>query len=170
MNVGIENSRRFRGLPLFCALMSLGRDGYEEMVRRHIDFARKVGSWMQSTEQNGGAQWYEVLNATYNPLDGDGSSATKAHQEGMPDLVVPLNIILFRAREGSKLYHSKGSSLLIKAINDTRKMYVSPGKDGAVRLAVSNWMTGLRTDGEGRSDFDIVVDTLRGVMHTSPNE
>lgn len=158
LNIGIENSRRFRGLPLFCALMSLGRDGYEEMIRRHLDFARRIGRWMLSEGEGGGAQWYEVLNATYKPEQDIALDSEK---------VVPLNIVLFRAREGSRLHHPKGSSLLIKAINATRKMYVSPGRDGAARLAVSNWMTGLRTDEDGKNDFEIVVNTLRSVMQSS---
>lgn len=167
MNIGIEISRRFRGLPMFSALMSLGRDGYEEMVRRHIDFARKIGLWISSTEEGGGSAWYELLNATYNTEDNFKDEADHAESNNNDGkMVVPLNIVLFRAREGSKLYHPSGSSLLVKAINDTRKMYVSPGKDGTARIAVSNWMTGLRTDTDGRGDYNIVLHTLRSVMQT----
>jgi hypothetical protein len=28
LNLGIENSRRFRGLPVFAGLMEMGRDGF----------------------------------------------------------------------------------------------------------------------------------------------
>lgn len=154
LNIGIENSRRFRGLPLFSALYSLGRSGYEEMIRRHVSFARGISAWMSSTEEGGGVQWYEVLNASF--CEGQ----TNVH-------VVPLNVVLFRAREGSALYEPSSSLKLIKTINDTRNLYISPGKGGAARLAVSNWLTGLRTDEEGRSDFEIVVDTLRKVMQTA---
>jgi hypothetical protein len=139
---------------MFCALYSLGRSGYEEMIRRHVSFARRVSVWMSSAEESGGARWYEVLNASF--FEG---------QDGAQ--VVPLNVVLFRAREGSVLYEPGSSSNLIKAINDTRNLYISPGKGGAARLAVSNWLTGLRRDEEGRSDLEIVLGTLRKVMQVA---
>ncbi|KAF8319744.1 PLP-dependent transferase [Clavulina sp. PMI_390] len=171
LNMGIENSRRFRALPMFCALMALGKDGYEEMVRRHIEFARKVGVWMMTPKSaGGGAEWYEVLNASYDQRDETSAMAATAVAVGDSNItnVVPLNVILFRPRSGSPLYHpTQGSMSLIQAVNQTRKMYITPGVGGAARLAVSNWMTGLRTNEEGKSDFDIVTDTLREVMQPS---
>lgn len=155
LNIGIENSRRFRALPMFCALISLGRKGYQDIVRRNVQFARDVGRWMSEGE---GKEWYEVLNATYD-MDHSGHRAA----------VVPLNIVLFRARGptpalfGPNEVDGLGSIRLVQAVNATRKMYVSPGK-GGVRLAVSNWMTGLRTNDEGNGDLNIVKETLRGVM------
>lgn len=102
---------------------------------------------MTDSSPEGGAKWYEVLNATY-----EGS-------------VVPLNVILFRAREGSALYDSVSSAKMISAINVTRNMYVTPGKGGAARIAVSNWMTELRTNEvTGKGDYEIVIETLRSVM------
>lgn len=102
---------------------------------------------MTDSSLEGGAKWYEVLNATH---------------EGC---VVPLNVILFRAREGSALYDSVSSTKMIGAINATRNMYVTPGKGGAARLAVSNWMTGLRVnETTGKGDYDIVIETLQNVM------
>lgn len=119
------------------------------MIRRHVSFARHVSAWMSST--TGGARWYEVLNASFS----EGQAGAQ---------VVPLNIVLFRARESSVLYQPDSSSKLIQAINDTRNLYVSPGKDGAARLAVSNWLTGLRRNEEGKNDLEIVVSTLKKVM------
>lgn len=71
-----------------------------------------------------GKAWYEVLN-----LDKNGE--------------VPLNIVLFRAKATAQ--EEGGPARLAQAINATRQIYVSPAK-AAVRLAVSNWMTGLHGD------------------------
>ncbi|KAG8720320.1 hypothetical protein FRC09_009763 [Ceratobasidium sp. 395] len=148
LNLGIENSRRFRALPMFCALVAMGREGYAELVGRNVAFARRVGEWMHTGP---GSKWYEVLNANTGFVPGK----------------VDLNVILFRAREACGILEFEGGhggANLIKAINGTRKMYVSPGIGGAVRLAVSNWMTGL--SGGGHGDFDIIVEVLEGVMQT----
>ncbi|KAF9517184.1 hypothetical protein BS47DRAFT_1389988 [Hydnum rufescens UP504] len=160
LNIGIENSRRFRALPIFCALLSLGRDGYTEMIRRHVEFARRLGRWMTSGE---GSKWFEVLNLS------PGVSSI-SHSEP----VVPLNIVLFRARPGplcpAIFSHTSsdglGSSRLVRAINDTRRLYVSPSMN-AVRIAVSNWMTGLppaHSNSADKDDFDIVTAALIDVM------
>ncbi|KAG9118317.1 hypothetical protein FRC07_007227 [Ceratobasidium sp. 392] len=147
LNMGIENSRRFRALPLFCALVAMGKEGYAELIERNVSFARRVGEWMHTGP---GSKWYEVLNATTGAVSGK----------------VDLNVVLFRARKGCgvpEFEGATGGAKLIKAVNETRKMYVSPGVGGAVRLAVSNWMTGLSDEGEG--DYKIVLEVLEGVMH-----
>jgi len=41
-NLGIEFSRRARGIPIWAALRSLGRDGVEDMVNRHCAFANRL--------------------------------------------------------------------------------------------------------------------------------
>lgn len=132
LNVGIENSRRFRALPLYASLVSLGRNGYVDLVRRNVEFANRIKEWIQFE----GAQYFELLNPM--PL----STTDK----------LPLNIVLFRATSSvssSSAFHpdQKGSGqALTELINDGRRIYVSPttawdGK-GAVRVAVSNWAAG----------------------------
>jgi hypothetical protein len=167
LNIGIENSRRFRALPILCALLSLGRDGYTEMIRRHVEFARRLGRWMSSGE---GSKWYEVLNLSH-------ASSFVSPSEA----VVPLNIVLFRARDGPQCPSifsptspdGLGSSRLVRAINDTRRLYVSPARN-AVRIAVSNWMTGLppspsplHNNSINKDDFEIVTEALVSVMMAS---
>ena len=46
---GIENSRRFRALPLYCSLLSLGRAGYRDIFVRNIDFARAIVHYLKNS-------------------------------------------------------------------------------------------------------------------------
>lgn len=84
---------------------------------------------------------------------------------------VPLNIVLFRGKTGT-LYppEVKDSAMrLVKAINDTREIFVtisSWGGVGAVRIAVSNWRTGRNTD-LFPTELAAVLRILRGVMEPS---
>ncbi|MCB2046482.1 MAG: hypothetical protein KDE61_10415, partial [Novosphingobium sp.] len=54
-NLGIEFSRRARGIPLWAALRSLGRDGITALVDRHCRLARKLATGLS-------AAGYTVLN------------------------------------------------------------------------------------------------------------
>jgi len=48
LNVGIENSRRFRALPVYATLVAYGRYGIEEMLRRQIQLTRKIAEYIRS--------------------------------------------------------------------------------------------------------------------------
>ncbi|BEI81716.1 hypothetical protein CcaverHIS002_0208760 [Cutaneotrichosporon cavernicola] len=142
LTVNIENSRRFRALPLFASLLSLGKDGYADIVRRNVAFARRVAAHIASHPS------YELLNQSPEWL--------------VNDEPVPLNIVLFRGAPGSRFDPTAADahSRLTAAINDTRRMYVSGTQwagNGAVRLAVSNWRT-------GDDDFRVVCAVLDEVM------
>lgn len=132
--MGIENSRRFRALPLFASLMSLGKSGYQDLIRRNVEFARAIARSLPAS--------YELLNG--------------------PE--IPLNVVLFRGTEGSKFSTEDPGSgqRLCNAINQSRTIYVTPtmwqGK-GAARLAVSNWRTG-----SDEREVKIVLDVLEKAM------
>ena len=44
LNIGIENSRRFRGVPVYATLMAYGRRGYTEMLQRQVTLAQRIAS------------------------------------------------------------------------------------------------------------------------------
>jgi glutamate/tyrosine decarboxylase-like PLP-dependent enzyme len=54
-NLGIEFSRRARGIPIWAALRSLGREGVSEMVERHC---RQAARLAEGLRQAG----FEILN------------------------------------------------------------------------------------------------------------
>lgn len=142
--VGIENSQRFRALPLFASLVSLGKDGYVEIIRRNVAFAQRVAAFVAADER------YTLLNAS------------PGWEPGSSTPIIPLNIVLFCGAPESKFEPGEGTSdgapRLTAAINATRRMYVTGTKwrgTGAVRLAVSNWRTG-RDD----KDWDVVERVL----------
>ncbi|WVW78763.1 hypothetical protein I302_100725 [Kwoniella bestiolae CBS 10118] len=141
--VNIENSRRFRALPLLASLLSLGKEGYRDIVTRNILFARSVAQWISESKS------YELLNPSPSYLSSSGA-------------IIPSNIVLFRATGDSPFPPSDPSASvkLTKAINDSRRMYVSATSwrgNGAVRMAVSDYLTE-----EGR-DLGIVLEVLEQV-------
>ncbi|KAH8923543.1 PLP-dependent transferase [Atractiella rhizophila] len=127
LNMGIENSRRFRALPLFASLICLGREGYTDIVSRNIAFARQIVSWMREEKKDD----YEVL---------------------LPPNVDVLNVVLFKSRKGTgaemvKKINEQGRMF----VTGTKWR----GEDAA-RLAVSNWMTGL-DHGKGKEEDWVIV-------------
>lgn len=43
LNISLENSRRFRALPLYASLLSLGKQGYTDIVSRCCNLAKAIG-------------------------------------------------------------------------------------------------------------------------------
>ena len=120
-NIGLENSRRFRALPTYAALVSEGRAGVAQMVERMVGLARRIAEFVRDSPD------YEFL----------------------PDPEASLEstfiIVLFRAKDRAV------NEELVKRINDSRLMCVSPtawNGEKAVRLAVSNWRVDVERDFE----------------------
>lgn len=111
LNLGIENSRRFRALPAYAMMKAEGREGVAGMVARMVSLARGIAAFMRDSE------YYEWL-----PDEG-------------ADIEETFMIVLFRAKDETL------NSELVARINETRDMYVSgtswKGRK-AVRVAVSN--------------------------------
>jgi glutamate/tyrosine decarboxylase-like PLP-dependent enzyme len=121
LNIGLENSRRFRALPVYAVLLAYGREGLGQMFARQVRLARAISRFLKSSDE------YELL-----------PSSSKDEYFENTHIVV-----LFRARDEKK------NAELVEKINATRKMYVSGTKwDGkpACRIAVSTWKVEIERD------------------------
>ncbi|ETN39838.1 uncharacterized protein HMPREF1541_06064 [Cyphellophora europaea CBS 101466] len=126
LNVGLENSRRFRALPVHATLVAYGREGYVNMVKRQVGLARRVVRWLW--DQDG----YEVLPRGR----GEGGVEEAVRETFM--------IVLFRARDDVV------NDGLVDRVKGDGRIYVSgtvwEGKKAA-RIAVSSWMVDVERDG-----------------------
>ncbi|KAK4122349.1 PLP-dependent transferase [Parathielavia appendiculata] len=119
LNVGIENSRRFRALPVYAVLLSEGREGIAAMLRRMVLLAREIAAFVRDSE----------------------------HYEWLPSEAASLEstyiVVLFRAKSPAL------NEVLADRINATGKIFVSGTKwDGrkAVRIAVGSWRADVERD------------------------
>ena len=123
LNIGLENSRRLRALPVYANLVAYGKSGYREMLERQIDLARGIAKVVLDSPD------YEILPES-------GSS--------VEDIVNGVYIIvLFRAKD--ELFNAE----LVNRIKASRKIYLSGTSwDGkpACRFAVSNWKANAERD------------------------
>lgn len=135
LNIGIENSRRFRALPVYASLLAYGRDGYRRMLQRQIRLAKMITGWLFDHSE------YAVLP----------EARTKEQVVDRAYIVV-----LFAAKD------EKLNKELAAKINETSKMFVSgtawQGRP-ACRIAISNW----RVDEE--RDFALVTAVLDSVVN-----
>ncbi|OTB00656.1 hypothetical protein M426DRAFT_324124 [Hypoxylon sp. CI-4A] len=126
LNIGLENSRRFRALPVYAVLLSEGRPGIAEMLARMVRLARGVAL---ALAQDPG------LKADYELLP-EGNAAEHHHHHTHI-------IVLFRARDDAL------NEVLVKKIQDSGEWYVSGTKWGgktACRIAVASWRVDVEKD------------------------
>ncbi|RFU76479.1 glutamate decarboxylase [Trichoderma arundinaceum] len=119
LNIGLENSRRFRALPAYAALLSEGRPGFAGLFRNMAQLSRRLAVFLRESP------YYELL-----PDEGG-------------DIEEVFIIILFRAKD--KMLNEE----LVAKINATRQLYVSGTSwkgEKAVRVAVSNWKVDVERD------------------------
>jgi glutamate/tyrosine decarboxylase-like PLP-dependent enzyme len=123
LNIGIENSRRFRALPVYASLAAHGKSGYLEILTRQIKLSRAIATFIDSHDS------YELL-----PV------ASASLEERLSRIYV---IVIFRAKD------AKLNNELVRRINGSRKLYVSgtqwEGK-AAARFAVANWQVDVERD------------------------
>lgn len=133
LNIGIENSRRFRALPVYASLVSYGRNGFRDLLQRQIRLARMIADWLFD-------------HPAYTVLPASRTKAELLHRTS--------TIVLFRANDESL------NRELSRRINGTSKMFVSgtvwEGRP-ACRIAVSNWRV------DEQRDFAVVRSVLERV-------
>lgn len=120
LNIGIENSRRFRALPVYASLIAYGRKGYAEMLFRQIQLAREIAS--------------RITKLDYLQL---------LPQHSEPNFESIYIVVLFRAKDDTL------NSQLVRRTNESLRVYASGTSwDGApaARIAVSNWRADVAAD------------------------
>ncbi|KAK7052354.1 pyridoxal phosphate-dependent transferase [Favolaschia claudopus] len=117
-NLGIENSRRLRALPLYSSLLAYGRVWHRELLERQIELARSIAAYIQGSES------FELL-----PRNTD-----------LRDVYM---IVLFRARSTAlnKELVSKINASRVMYVSGTQ-WEGAP----AVRIAVSTWRVDVQRD------------------------
>ncbi|KIW15578.1 hypothetical protein PV08_05626 [Exophiala spinifera] len=137
LNIGLENSRAFRALPVYCTLLNYGREGYVDMLRRQIALARRVARWLWNDAR------FEVLGSK------PGQRETEAEMVARTYIIV-----LFRLREGDDGDvdgRRRRRRDFVKNVNATGKIYISGTVwegEPAARIAVSNWQADVKRDGD----------------------
>ncbi|KAK0719650.1 pyridoxal-dependent decarboxylase [Lasiosphaeris hirsuta] len=119
LNIGIENSRRFRALPVYAVLLSEGRDGMAAMFIRMVTLARRIAQFIRDSEQ------YEWLPSEDASLEST------------------FIIVLFKAKNPAL------NEELVARINETRRIFVSGtiwNGEKAARIAVSSWRVDVDRD------------------------
>jgi glutamate/tyrosine decarboxylase-like PLP-dependent enzyme len=127
LHIGIENSRRFRALPLYASLRALGSSGYREMLERQISAARMMTEGILHHDA------YEILPLEDFYSAERTSPVSKRRIVSLDDVFI---IVLFRAKDGDL------NKRLVELINATKRVYVSGTQwenKPAVRIAVANW-------------------------------
>ncbi|KAJ4990784.1 pyridoxal-dependent decarboxylase [Stagonosporopsis vannaccii] len=123
LNIGLENSRRFRALPVYASLVAYGKAGYRHMLERQIALSRGIAEYILESDS------FELL-----PRFHDNKNET------VNNVYI---IVLFRAKDENL------NNQLVAKIKAGRKIYVSgtnwEGKP-ACRFAVSNWMVDVDRD------------------------
>ncbi|CCD44777.1 similar to pyridoxal-dependent decarboxylase [Botrytis cinerea T4] len=135
LNIGLENSRRFRALPVYAVLLAYGREGLSEMFARQVRLARGISKFLDAHVG------YELL--------------AKSKLENENVIENTHIIVIFRAKNDST------NNELVKRINETRKVYVSGTKwEGrpACRFAISTWKV------EVEKDLQLIQDILDDVL------
>ncbi len=116
MSLGVENSRRFRALPVWMTLFAYGKSGVTEWVKSNIACAKSLADWIDQSDD------YELVYPCQ------------------------MNVVLFRPNcQGLDAEHSDLlTAKKLDAINRDGRIFLSPGEwqgKKVIRAALSNWQT-----------------------------
>jgi len=116
MSLGVENSRRFRALPVWLSLLAYGKQGITSWVQSNINLAKQLADWIKASDD------YELVHPCQ------------------------MNVVLFRpsARGLSNQQADQKTKDLLKRINADGRLFLSPGDwqgQQIIRVAFSNWQT-----------------------------
>ncbi|RPA98520.1 PLP-dependent transferase [Choiromyces venosus 120613-1] len=110
LNIGLENSRRFRALPVYATLCAYGPNGYRDLLNRLIAHSRNIAAFIHGHES------YELLNGPAEDI---------------------FMIVLFSARNDGlndrlkKAINDTGKMYVSETMWEGRP---------AIRIAVANWL------------------------------
>jgi glutamate/tyrosine decarboxylase-like PLP-dependent enzyme len=145
LNVGIENSRRFRALPLYASLRTYGTEWYKDMLERQIRTARLIAKWIAYSPH------YVLLPSWLDGDDeedeeedeGEDDEEYKEEDEGRFKYI--FIIVLFKAKDAGL------NESLVRLVNAGSKIHVSgtvwQGQKAA-RIAVANWKVDPKRESE----------------------
>ncbi|SCZ13867.1 MULTISPECIES: pyridoxal-dependent decarboxylase [unclassified Pseudomonas] len=116
MNRGVEQSRRYRALPLWMTLMAYGKAGYRELIERHCGYAQRIASWVDESP------CFQLL------------------------CEVRLNLLVFRYFKDGCTPNTLAelNRQVLSNLNSSGELYITPTTykgEYALRLSISNWMT-----------------------------
>ena len=123
LNIGVENSRRLRALPVYASLTAYGRHGYRDMLERQIGLARGIAQFLLDSED------FELL-----------PKRVGVENISLSHIYI---IVLFRAIDGAL------NRELVNRIKSIRRIYVSGTTwegQPACRFAISNWQADVKKD------------------------
>ncbi|KAI8822420.1 glutamate decarboxylase and related PLP-dependent protein [Fimicolochytrium jonesii] len=131
IDLSIDNSRRFRALPLWMALNAYGRSGFRDIVARTCQIAENLGHWVETSKE------FELLHP------------------------VKLNTVLFRpsfgGRQLSDAEYDALAAHVLKVVNARGNVFMTGTRwQGrfAIRAAFANWRTTMK-------DLEIIEEALR---------
>jgi glutamate/tyrosine decarboxylase-like PLP-dependent enzyme len=130
LNLGLENSRRFRALPLYASLLSLGREGYVDIVVRCCAFAEAMGKEIERSDK------FRLLHP------------------------VEFNIVLFQAVGYETVEQNERVKDGINGSGKIYLSGTKWKGEGALRIAVCNYLTPHDVGTEATTILSIITSSL----------
>jgi glutamate/tyrosine decarboxylase-like PLP-dependent enzyme len=147
LNIGIENSRRFRALPVYAVLVAYGRSGFAEIFAKQVRLARAISNYIDHHPAlellaQGSPPSHPTSHFHHLSLSSPQPTGTNTPIERPPYEHTHI-IVIFKAKD------DRVNDGLADAMCRTRRIHVSgsswQGKK-AVRIAVSTWKVEVEQD------------------------